>query len=56
MPDVKSEDIRETYETKDPNVAKRYEQLGWILIDTYTVGGEKFYVLAWTKPSEPPRP
>ncbi len=56
MPDIKAEDIRETYETKDPNEVKRYTELGWILIDTYVVGPEKFYILAWVKGEEPSRP
>ncbi len=54
--DIKAEDIRATYETKDPNEAKRYTDLGWLLIDTYTVGPEKFYILAWAKEGEPSRP
>ncbi len=56
MTDLKSEDIKATYETKSKEESDKYEKLNWLLIDTYTIGPDKFYVLAWTKDGDPPRP
>ena len=56
MPDLKAEDIKETVETKTQEEANKYVALGWILIDTYKMDGQDFYMVAWTKSEAPVRP
>jgi hypothetical protein len=56
MSDIRPEDMKATYETKNRNEANNYEELGWLLIDSYRVGQEEFFVLAWKEDGEPPRP
>jgi hypothetical protein len=56
MVDLKAEDIKETYETKSNDEADKYQKLGWLLIDTYAMGADKFFVLAWVKDGAGPRP
>lgn len=56
MTDLKAEDIKETYETKSNEESEKYQKTGWLLIDTYTMGADKFFVLAWIKDGAPTRP
>lgn len=54
--DLKPEDIKETYETQSSEEADKYQKSGWLLIDTYTMGANKFFVLAWIKDGPATRP
>ena len=56
MVDLKAEDIKATYETKSGEESDQYQKLGWLLIDTYAMGTDKFFVLAWIKDGTPPKP
>jgi hypothetical protein len=56
MVDLKAEDIKATYETKSNEEADKYQKLGWLLIDTYAMAEDKFFVLAWIKDGTPPKP
>ncbi len=55
MPDIKPEDIKETTEAPSQEEAKRLEGLGWVIIDTYKMNDNTFYVLAWAKDGAPAR-
>ncbi len=56
MADLKAEDIKETVETSSQDEANKYVGLGWILIDTYKMNDQTFYMVAWTKNDPPTRP
>jgi hypothetical protein len=54
LPDVKPEDIKEVVEVPTED-AKKYEALGWVIIDTYKTD-RNFTVLAWVKNDPPAKP
>ena len=56
MVDIKPEDIKETVEVKSKEESDKYQGSGWLLIDTYKVDGNEFFMLAWVKDGAPVRP
>lgn len=55
MANIKPEDIKETVEVPTAESGK-YENLGWVVIDSYKMDNQDFTVLAWAKDEAPAKP
>lgn len=56
MGDVNPQNVKEIIEIPSSDEAKKYQDLGWEVVDTYKVDQAQFFVLAWAKDGSPVKP